>query len=68
MAKRVERWESDDGSIWEFQDDAERNDARCKISAEIAGLALYGKIDPDDLLEALTTGHLGALVRIFRRG
>ena len=67
MAARVDRWKADDGTIWETREEAESRDKHNALAAAIERLTTYGNVDPDELLQALTTGELGELVRDYHR-
>lgn len=67
MAERIVKWRANDGSEWDTREEAEACDARGVIARAIESMTTYGNVDPDELLQALTTGELGAMVASYRR-
>lgn len=66
MAQRITKWQAQDGSVHDTELDAERHDHKARLSAIIEKMTCYGNVDPQQLLEALTTGDLGAEVVDYR--
>ena len=62
MATKITKWLAIDGSEWNTKEAAEKQDARHWIAVKIEAMTIYGKVDPEELLTELTTGHLGKLV------
>lgn len=66
MAKKVEKWQANDGSLFDGKADATRHDKTRKLAEsllkEIESLSIYGSVDTSTLLVELTQGKLGEIV------
>lgn len=62
MVTQVTQWKADDDSLWNTEHEAMRQNAKLTLAKYIEVLCTYGKVDPDELLEALTIGTLGDAV------
>lgn len=68
--KRVERWETRDGQLWDTEAEAQRHEESLNIGQLIEHMTIYGNVDPNQLLQALTDtaeGSLGDLVVAYQQ-
>lgn len=61
------KWRASDGSEWDTEEQACKQEAVLKLAKFIDALTCFGTIDPSDLLDALTTGKLGDEVMAYRK-
>lgn len=70
MATRIIKWESNDGTLHDSAEAADRHDERkalvFELSQEIDSLSAHGSVDDGELLEALNKGKLGELVYLLK--